>query len=415
MTARFDYAVVGGGPAGLAVAILGALAGRKSVVLERGEGAVDKACGEGVMPPGVAWLARMGVEVAPDGCAPFRGIRYVDGEVSAEAEFIEGPGLGIRRTALSAAMQERAAALGVDLRQGCEAGSFTAGDDRVLLQTTRGEVEARWLIGADGLHGRVRAACGFRVTTGSRRRFGVRRHFAISPWSDHVEVHWADGVEAYVTPVGPRRVGIAFLWSSSGGQKGDYDAFLRRFPDLAARLAGAVADPETEARGAGPFDVRVRPITSGRVLLVGDATGYLDAITGEGLSLAFASAAALVEATTGDDPASYVMAWERIRRQHLSVTRFVLWLADHPALRGRVVRALRRSPDAFQAFLALNTGAWGWGRALPGVGKLGLRLIAARGYSGSSARYLSERRSSGRGPAGRSGTGRRPRPGSLPR
>ena len=61
---------------------------------------MDKACGEGLMPPGVAWLGRMGVAISPDGARPFRGIRWVDGDVVAEADFAEGPGLGIRRTAL---------------------------------------------------------------------------------------------------------------------------------------------------------------------------------------------------------------------------------------------------------------------------------------------------------------------------
>ena len=377
MSDRVDYAIVGGGPAGLAVAIFAALAGRRAIVIERRRGEVDKACGEGLMPPGVAWLRRMGVDVGACGARPFRGVRYVDGGVVAEADFVEGPGLGIRRTALSSAMQARAAAVGAERWQGCEAGAFAADGDRVVLETTHGEIEASWLVGADGLHGRLRTACGFSVTTGPRRRLGVRRHFRVAPWSDVVEVHWADDMEAYVTPVGPDRVGIAFLWSASGGARANYDAFLARFPELRARLGSAAASPETSMRGAGPFDVRVRPIARGRVLLVGDASGYLDAITGEGLSLAFAAAAALVEATAGADASAYPRQWARARRQHVALTRLVLWVSDRPELRRRVVRALSRSPDAFRAFLALNTGAWGWGRALPGVGKLGWRLLTA--------------------------------------
>jgi len=372
---RVDYAIIGGGPAGLAVAILAAQAGHSTVVVERRDGPVDKACGEGVMPPGVAWLGRMGVAIPADRARPFRGIRYVDSEVAAEADFVEGPGLGIRRTALSAAMLARAAALGVDLRQGCKAGSFVAHSDRVVLETERGPIESRWLVGADGLHGQVRRACGFAVVTGPRRRLGVRRHFRLAPWSEFVEVHWADGVEAYVTPVGPDRVGIAFLWSSADGTRGEYEAFMERFPALRSHLGPAAASPESSALGAGPFDMRVDPIARGRVLLVGDASGYLDAITGEGLSLAFASAAALVEATAGEDAGAYPRAWARLRRQHVLLTRIVLRLADRPALRRRVIRAMHQSPDVLRAFLALNTGAWGWRRALPGLGKLALRLV----------------------------------------
>src|SRR5215471_11795344 len=229
MTSRLDYAVVGGGPAGLAVAILAALAGRHAVVLERKHGPVDKACGEGLMPPGVAWLDRMGVDLEACHGRPFRGIRYVDGDVTAEAAFVEGPGLGIRRTALSSAMRSRTASVGVEIHDRCEAGLFAEHPDHVRLETSTGPVESRWLIGADGLHGHVRESSGFPVTRGARRRFGMRRHFRVEPWSDFVEVHWGDGVEAYVTPVGSGSVGIAFLWSAGGDQRADYGAFLARF------------------------------------------------------------------------------------------------------------------------------------------------------------------------------------------
>jgi len=374
---RADYAIVGGGPAGLAVAIFAALAGRRAVVIERRPSPVDKACGEGVMPPGVAWLGRMGVEVPPDSARSFRGIRYVDGDVVAEAEFTEGCGLGVRRTALSSAMRSRAVVLGADVRQDCEAGAFALRSDHVIVDTTGGPIDARWLVGADGLHGRVRRGAGCAVFVGRQRRFGMRRHFRVAPWSDLVEVHWADGVEAYVTPVGPERVGIALLWSAATGRSGDYDTLLARFPELRARLGSAASCPESAVRGAGPFDVRVEPVARGRVLLIGDAAGYVDAITGEGLSLAFASAAALVQATsTGDDASAYPRAWRRLRRRHIALTRLVLWVTDHPALRRRVFRALATSPDSFRAFLALTTGAWGWGRALPCVGRFGVRLLS---------------------------------------
>ena len=375
MSDRPDYAIVGGGPAGLAVAVLAAQAGRRAVVIERRRGPVDKACGEGLMPPGAAWLGRMGVELPRDRARSFRGICYVDGDVRAEADFVDGPGLGVRRTALVSAMRARAAALGVELLEGCEAGAFVEHADHVVLETDRGRIASRWLVGADGLHGRVRTAAGFEVTAGRRRRHGIRRHFRVAPWSDRVEVHWGDGVEAYVTPVGPECVGIAFLWSAAAGARRTYDEFLARFPELRARLGAAVARPETGPRGAGAFDVRVTPIARGRVLLVGDASGYVDAITGEGLSLAFASAGAIVEATARDDASAYRRAWARLRRQHVTLTRLVLWIADRPALRRRVVRALATRPSAFRAFLALNTGAWGWGRALPAVGALVAPLL----------------------------------------
>jgi flavin-dependent dehydrogenase len=244
-----------------------------------------------------------------------------------------------------------------------------------VLETTRGRIVSRWLVGADGLHSRVRRGAGFQVSMGPGRRFGARRHFRVPAWSDVVEVHWADGAEAYVTPVGPDQVGIAVLWSATGERALDYERCLTRFPGLRQRLGSACTRPETSVRGAGPFDVWVRPVAQGRVLLVGDAAGYLDAITGEGLSLAFASAAALVAATVDGDGSQYPGAWARLRRRHIAFTRLVLLVTGRHAFRRQVFQALSRSPDAFRAFLALNTGAWGWGRALPDAGKLGLRLL----------------------------------------
>jgi flavin-dependent dehydrogenase len=185
-----------------------------------------------------------------------------------------------------------------------------------------------------------------------------------------VEVHWQTGVEAYVTPVGPERVGVAFLWSDG---KGDFDTFLARFPAIAERLGQA--PPEDGVRGAGPFDVTAETQVKGRILLVGDAAGYVDPLTGEGVSLALEAGAALVSAALANEPGRYPEEWRRLFRRHERITRLVLAIADRPRLRTRVVRALARSPSAFQAFLALNTGAWSVLRALPRAGGLGVGLL----------------------------------------
>jgi flavin-dependent dehydrogenase len=365
-----DYAIVGGGPAGLGVAIRAALAGKRVVVVERCRGPVDKACGEGLMPPGLAQLRAMGVEPPAWGAHVFTGIRYIDGDVVAEADFPEGPGLGVRRLALSEAMRTRAEALGVALWDGTEALKWSETPDGVTLETSRGPVHARWLVAADGLHSRVRKDAGIEATPLALkgRRLGVRRHYTVRPWTDRVEVWWADGVEAYVTPVGPERVGVAFLWS---GGKGDHDSLLAKFPALAAKLGPA----ESQVRGAGPFGVKVARRAKGRVLLVGDAAGYLDALTGEGLSLAWECADALVHATLADDPAAYERAWARITRRHLFFTGLLLQVARRPWLRRRVVRALRRFPAGMAGFLGLNTGHLSPLRALPALGAVGVGLL----------------------------------------
>ncbi|MCC5691560.1 hypothetical protein, partial [Klebsiella pneumoniae] len=142
------------------------------------------------------------------------------------------------------------------------------------------------LVAADGLHSPLRRAAGLDVESAGPRRFGLRQHFRVAPWGARVEVHFAGGVEAYVTPAGAQRVGVAFLWEDGAVERVRFDALLARFPALAERLAGAA--PDSAPRGAGPLLRRVRGRVADRFALVGDAAGYVDAVTGEGLSLAFA-------------------------------------------------------------------------------------------------------------------------------
>jgi flavin-dependent dehydrogenase len=345
-----DLVIVGGGPAGLATAICAAQRGLTAVVVERRGLPLDKACGEGLIPAGVAALAAMGVDVPASARAPYVGIRYVDGNAVAEGRFADGVGWGIRRTALIDSMAARARTLGVDLRYRCRANRWHTTADGILLETEAGPVAGTMLIGADGLHSRVRREAGLAFRWPGPLRFGLRRHFALRPWSPFVEVHWGNRVEAYITPAGPRRVGVAFLWSGGPRTFGD---FLAAFPGLGERLAGA--EIETAPRGAGPFRQGVSRRYAERVALVGDAAGYLDPITGEGLTLAFHCARALVDTVARRQPLSmYEDAYRRLSHRHYQMTRLVLAMGRRPGLRRAVILALSYSPRLFDKLLALT-------------------------------------------------------------
>jgi flavin-dependent dehydrogenase len=332
-----DLLVAGGGPAGLATAIHAARAGLDVLVAEPRPRPVDKACGEGLMPAGVRELAALGVTV--DGHA-FRGIRYVGGGLEAEAHFRTGPGLGLRRTALHHALAARAAELGVPVLP-------LRLDARTLRQddtcVTAAGITARYLAAADGLHSPIRRALGLDLPPHRRTaRYGLRRHFAVRPWTDCVEVHWAARSEAYVTPVGEELVGVAILTAD----RAPYDEQLARFPGLAARLPTAAATP---ARGAGPLRQRARGPVAGRTLLVGDAAGYIDALTGEGLTTALTAAAHLVRCVQRDRPQDYARAWRRASRRHRALTAALLWARGRPSLAPRIVPAAARFPALFAA------------------------------------------------------------------
>ncbi|MGZ6142243.1 MAG: NAD(P)/FAD-dependent oxidoreductase [Myxococcales bacterium] len=334
----YDLAIAGGGPAGLATAIRAAQRGFKAVVLERSADPPDKACGEGLMPSGARELEGLGARVAQ--AFAFRGIRYLQEDGSAvEALFRDGQGLGIRRTVLARALRERALEAGAELRH-ATVQSVSSGAGAVEVVTAQGAVEARLAVAADGLHSPLRRAAGLDLPSAGPQRFGVRRHFALAPWTDLVEVYWADGVEAYVTPVGPRSVNVAFLTANRPG----FDALLARFPALSGRLAGAL--PESETRGAGPLLQSVRARHADRLALIGDAAGYVDAITGQGLSLAFAAARMLIDALPADlsrDPGPALRAWDAsLRRPWLRYAlpaRALVALSRRPALRRRAIRA----------------------------------------------------------------------------
>jgi flavin-dependent dehydrogenase len=338
-----DVLVAGGGPVGLVAALEARLAGLSVLVVEPRSTPVDKACGEGLMPRAVDALARLGVD--PDGL-PLAGIAYVRDGLRAEHRFAGPPGRGARRTTLHRALAARADALGVDRSPG-RVTEVKQDRDGV----TAAGVRARWLLGCDGLHSTVRrtvglerrAASGAGLGTGrgrSARRYGVRRHYRLAPWTDLVEVHWGRRTEAYVTPVSPGLVGVALL----GPAPIDVDAEIAGMPALARRLERAPVDAAD--RGAGPLRQRTRARTAGRVLLVGDASGYVDALTGEGLRLGFAQARAAVAHL--DDPAGYERAWSRETRDYRLHTSTLVAAATSP-LRGALVPAAVRLPPLFAA------------------------------------------------------------------
>src|SRR5512139_2181375 len=173
---RCDLVIVGGGPAGLATAIHAAQRGREAIVFDRRELPLDKACGEGVMPSGVAALERMGVEIPASARAAFAGIRYIDEARVAEGRFRNGVGWGVRRTALIEALVARARMLGVELRYGNAVERWRCTPDGVAVDSEDGPLHAALLIGADGLRSQVRRRAGLERRWRGRPRLGLRCH-----------------------------------------------------------------------------------------------------------------------------------------------------------------------------------------------------------------------------------------------
>src|SRR5580704_10119521 len=125
MAVETQVFVVGGGPAGLAVAIAARHRGFSVTVADVAQPPIDKACGEGIMPDGLAALKKLGVKLPLDAAAPFEGIRFSDGEFSVQARFAQGPGLGIRRTKLHEILIDKATEAGIDMHWGAHVTGLT--------------------------------------------------------------------------------------------------------------------------------------------------------------------------------------------------------------------------------------------------------------------------------------------------
>jgi flavin-dependent dehydrogenase len=329
-----DLLVAGGGPAGLATALYGARAGLEVAVVERRTGVLDKACGEGMMPHTLRHLDHLGISVQG---RSLRGISYIAGDRRVDAAFRAGVGRGVRRTVLHTALWQAAEAAGVKLVHG-ELGEITQDAEAVCA----GGFRARYLAAADGLHSPIRTSLGLSQPSRGPRRWGIRRHIQIAPWTDSVEVHWAPGAEAYVTPVADDCVGIAILSAGRGG----FDRHFEEFVELRDRVHGHEHGAD---RAAGPLRQNARSRTAGRVLLVGDAAGYIDALTGEGMGLAFSAAQALVNCVVQERPGDYDRQWRRLTRRYRLLTAGLVAAGSHAAVRSRIVPAAAVLPRVFAA------------------------------------------------------------------
>ncbi len=349
-----DVFVVGGGPAGLATAIAARRHGLSVLVADAAVPPIDKPCGEGLMPDGVEALRQFGIVIPEGEGYPFRGIRFVSDGAKAEATFPRGMALGIRRTHLHRILLDHAAGCGVRLLwQAAVTGLHAEG------ALVAGElVRARWVVGADGTSSRVRGWAGLGqqeldMRPSKNLRFGFRRHYRVAPWTDFMELHWGRHCQVYVTPVGRKEVCVALVSSSPKLRLRLEDA-LGEFPELRARLENA--EHASTERGAITVTRRLRRVSRGRTVLVGDASGGVDAITGEGLCLAFREAALLGDCLASGDLARYQEGHRLLIRRPALMARLMLFMAKHSRLRQRTMQVFQLSPSSFAGMLAMHVG-----------------------------------------------------------
>jgi flavin-dependent dehydrogenase len=344
---RTDVFVIGGGPAGLAAALASRQAGFEVVLADSSEPPIDKPCGEGLMPDGVTALRGLGVALPAGDAQPFTGIRFCSGDATVAARFPSGVGYGVRRTALHELMAGAAERAGVNLQwrrvvTGVTSEGVVVGKDLV---------RARWIVGADGGNSRVRRWAGLDEHLKHEQRFAFRRHYRIAQWSEFMELHWGPDCQLYITAVGRDEVCVALI---SRDPKLRLDAALPYFPAVLERLRDA--EHTSSEQGALTVTRKLARVCSGSVALIGDASGGVDAITGEGLCLAFRQAALLVEGFKADDLSIYERGHHAMGRRPAFMAGAMLLLEHRQALRRRVMAAFMEEPRIFARLLRMHVG-----------------------------------------------------------
>jgi flavin-dependent dehydrogenase len=356
-----DVLIVGAGPAGLACSIAAAREGLRVEVIDAATPLIDKACGEGLFPGSIESLVALGFDLNHDldqtENALLRGVRFIGDSVSSmdfitiQAAFPAHPGRGIRRTALHSLLLDRASSLGVSFHWKNPVRSIATDKKTAVIHTDTQTIRARYLIGADGHQSRVARLAGLTAGTVRSRRIGLRRHYTIAPWSRFVEIYWSNHGQAYVTPVSSSEICVAFVTRKKIGSP---DQALRYFPALQRHLVAA--KPNGAPRGSISLGRTLHRVACGNIALIGDASGSVDAITGEGLALGFRQAAALAPALVANNLAAYQQAHRRIQRLPTLMSQILLLMDRSPRIRDRALNIFQRNPWLFERLLQLHIG-----------------------------------------------------------
>jgi len=330
------------------VAIAARQRGFRVVVADGCQPPIDKTCGEGLMPDGLAAFERLGLQLSRSECFPFRGVRFLSRSLSTDARFPDRVGLAVRRTVLHRVMVERATQVGVELLWRSTVSGISADG----VQVGKDLFQSRWIVGADGSNSRVRRWARLEGSHRTRLRYAFRRHFRVTPWTDHIEVHWGERCQGYAIGIGENEVCVAI---ASNDSKLRFTEALRELRYLSERLEGS--QPSTAERGATTCNRRLKRVWQRNVVLIGDAAGTVDAITGEGLGLAFSQAPALAECMESGDLDRYQRIHDQLMLRPRLMARLMLQLDRRVSLQHKVLQVFQRRPEIFRRLLALHVGA----------------------------------------------------------
>ncbi|HET9110675.1 MAG TPA: NAD(P)/FAD-dependent oxidoreductase [Ktedonobacterales bacterium] len=385
---RYDAAIVGAGPAGSATAIHLAREGLRVVVVDRAVFPRDKPCAEYLSPAAEPLLERLGVTDLLDAARPhrLRGFRiFAPGGHVFQGDFAATRGLNgvslfetglvVPRSRLDAAILAGARQAGAEAREGWRLGQVERLDDGWRLRPVGADqepIETRLLVAADGVRSTVARRLGLHVISRMRKIALVAHIRGITEMGDYGEMHVAGRRYVGVAPLEPPECGglcnVAMVVDEArDGRKvaGKPESFLldalRTFPALRDRLGSlqVVRHTLTTSR----LSVRARRVVDERLVLVGDAAGYYDPFTGEGIYHALASAelAAQVAAPAlaeNDLSAERLAAYDRAQRQAFRGKRLIEQIIQsavrYPPLMDRIAHNLSRRKAMADTIVAVT-------------------------------------------------------------
>ena len=358
-----DVLVIGAGPAGSAVATALAASGREVLLLERSAHPRPKACAEYASPRIAEELRLLGLprDRWRGDALPLTGMRVIRGNDAVEIRYRDASGprtaWGLDRLIFDAVLAAHATDRGARLLERAAFDEPVWTDGRVsgaLVRTPDGQraVTCRWLIGADGARSRVAARLGVERRVLAPRRLGMVAHYEGDPeLADHGEMHIGRGWYVGLAPLAGGRLNVGMALPLDGRIRGSarerFQAGIDGIPAVAARLRGL--KQLTPIRGASPIGQRVARAAGPGWMLVGDAAGFIDPFTGEGIYRALRSARAAAEALAGGDLGAEDR-YRAARRRAFAAKDALTWLVQgmlaSPPLMGYALRRLTARPAA---------------------------------------------------------------------